>query len=35
MNGWAVLLNTATHASEHAGHAELTRQLIDSTELGE
>jgi hypothetical protein len=30
MNGWAVLLNTATHASEHAGHAELTRQLIDN-----
>jgi len=29
MNGWAVLLNTATHANEHVGHAELTRQLWD------
>ncbi|CAN5501381.1 hypothetical protein BH23CHL2_BH23CHL2_33330 [soil metagenome] len=29
MNGWTVLLNTATHANEHVGHAELTRQLWD------
>ena len=28
MNGWAVLLNTAMHAAEHAGHAELTRQVL-------
>ncbi|HLT20119.1 MAG TPA: DinB family protein [Thermomicrobiales bacterium] len=27
MNGWTVLLNTAVHANEHVGHAELTRQL--------
>lgn len=34
MNGWAVLLNTATHANEHVGHAELTRQLIDKAGIG-
>ncbi len=30
MTGWEVLLVAATHANEHTGHAELTRQLIDA-----
>ncbi len=34
MNGWAILLNTATHAAEHAGHAELTRQILMSAHSG-
>ena len=34
MNGWAVLLNTAMHAAEHAGHAELTRQVLVSAHSG-
>ena len=34
MNGWAVLLNTAMHAAEHAGHAELTRQVLLSAHSG-
>lgn len=28
MTGWGVLLVVATHANEHAGHAEMTRQLV-------
>lgn len=28
MNGWEILLLCATHANEHVGHAELTRQLV-------
>ena len=34
MTGWAVLLNTAMHAAEHAGHAELTRQVLMSAHSG-
>lgn len=34
MNGWAVLLHTAMHAAEHAGHAELTRQILLSAHSG-
>jgi hypothetical protein len=28
--GWAVLLQAARHAAEHAGEAELTRNLVDN-----
>ncbi len=31
MTGRQILLYTANHASEHVGHAELTRDWIDST----
>jgi uncharacterized damage-inducible protein DinB len=30
MTGRAILLHAATHASEHVGHAELTRDWIDA-----
>lgn len=30
MSGWEILLTTATHAHEHVGHCELTRQLWDA-----
>jgi hypothetical protein len=34
MDGWGVLLNTVTHANEHVGHAELTRQMLMSAHSG-
>jgi hypothetical protein len=34
MNGWEILLVAATHANEHVGHAELTRQWLTARTSG-